>query len=94
MDRIAQFIEAWLEDGEAFEERSSSVFGCYSNWCKENNYNAENVKNLKNAMQQKYYFDRRRPKDGGEKISMIIGCRLCKEELGAETDDSSVLSSR
>lgn len=91
-DRIGQFIEAWLEDGETYEVRSSAAYKRYSDWCKENNYNAENVKNFKTAMQQKYFFDRRRPKDGGDKTSMIIGCRLREEELGAETEDGAVLT--
>ena len=91
-DRIGQFIDAWLEDGEAYEVRSSAAFRRYTEWCKENNYNAENIKNFKNAMQQKYFFVRRRPKDGGEKTTMIIGCRIREEELGAETEEGEALS--
>lgn len=91
-DRIGQFIEAWLEDGAGYEVRSSAAFTRYIDWCKENNYNAENIKNFKNAMQTKYFFERRRPKDGGEKTTVIIGCRLRKEELGAETEDGEALS--
>lgn len=85
-DRIGQFIEAWLEDGESYEVRSSAAFHRYTDWCKENGYTAENIKNFKNAMQKKYFFDRRRPKDGGEKTTLIMGCRLREEELGAETE--------
>lgn len=91
-DRIGQFIEAWLEDGEAYEVRSSAAFRRYTDWCKENNYNAENIKNFKNAMQQKYFFVRRRPKDGGDKTTIILGCKLREEELGAEMDDGDALS--
>lgn len=91
-DRIGQFIEAWLEDGEGYEVRSSAAYKRYVDWCRENNYNAENVKNFKTAMQGKYAFERRRPKDGGDKTTLILGCRLREEELGTETDDAPALS--
>jgi len=90
-DRIGQFIEAWMEDGDEYEVRSSAAFRRYTDWCKENGYTAENIKNFKNAMQKKYFFDRRRPKDGGDKTTLIIGCRLREEELGAETDSEVLI---
>ena len=90
-DRIGQFIEAWMEDGDEYEVRSSAAFRRYTDWCKENGYTAENIKNFKNAMQKKYFFDRRRPKDGGDKTTLIIGCRLREEELGAETGDDVLI---
>ena len=49
-DRIGQFIEAWLEEGEAYEVRSAAAYKLYSDWCRKYNYNAENVKNFKNAI--------------------------------------------
>ena len=51
-DRIGQFIEAWLEEGDAFEVRSSAAYKLYSDWCKKYNYNAENVKNFKKAIKE------------------------------------------
>ena len=81
-----------IQKSPSYEVRSSTAFTRYIDWCKENNYNAENIKNFKNAMQTKYFFERRRPKDGGEKTTVIIGCRLRKEELGAETEDGEALS--
>lgn len=90
-DRIGQFIEAWLEEGESFEVRSSAAYKLYSDWCKKYNYNAENVKNFKNAMEKRFSVERRRPKDGGEKTSLIVGCRFREQELGEEEEETEVL---
>lgn len=90
-DRIGQFIEAWMEEGEAYEVRSSAAYKLYSDWCKKYNYNAENVKNFKNAMEKRFTIERRRPKDGGEKTSLIIGCRFREQELGEEEEQTDVL---
>ena len=92
-DRIGQFIEAWIEEGETYEVLSSAVFKRYTDWCKEYNYNAENAKNFKTAMEQRFTYARRRPKSGGEKTTLLIGCKLRAEELGAETPDTAALSS-
>ncbi len=91
-DRIGQFIEAWIEKGEAYEVLSSAVFRRYTEWCKEYNYNAENVKNFKTAMPQHFTYVRRKPKAGGEKTTLLIGCKLRDEELGAESPDTVALS--
>ena len=90
-DRIGQFIEAWLEEGEAYEVRSPAAYKLYSDWCRKYNYNAENVKNFKNAMEKRFTIERRRPKDGGEKTSLIIGCRFREQELGEEDEQNDVL---
>ena len=88
---IGQFIEAWLEEGEAYEVRSAAAYKLYSDWCRKYNYNAENVKNFKNAMEKRFTIERRRPKDGGEKTSLIIGCRFREQELGEEDEQNDVL---
>lgn len=90
-DRFGQFIEAWLEEGEAFEVRSSAAYKLYSDWCKEYHYNAENMKNFKTAMEKRFRIERRRPKDGGEKTTLILGCRFREQELGREDELSEAL---
>ena len=82
-DRIAQFIDAWLEEGEAYEVRTSAVYKLYSKWCDDNGYRPDNKKGFNTAMQ--VHFDRRekRPSDGGEKTTMFIGCRI---KLDADED--------
>lgn len=90
-DRFGQFIEAWLEEGEAYEVRTSAAYKLYSDWCKKYNYNAENVKNFKTAMEKRFRIERRRPKDGGEKTTLILGCRFREQELGNEDEPAEAL---
>ena len=71
--------------------RSSAAYKLYYDWCKKYNYNAENVKNFKNAMEKRFSVERRRPKDGGEKTSLIVGCRFREQELGEEEEETEVL---
>lgn len=88
-DRIGQFINECLEvgheeDGTPFEVRSSAAYGNYKAWCEANHYYAENVKNFNNAMttEGKFSIKRKRPRDGGGQTTMLIGCRLAKDEDG------------
>ncbi|MDO5708965.1 MAG: primase-like DNA-binding domain-containing protein, partial [Coriobacteriales bacterium] len=37
-DRIGQFIEAWLEEGEAYEVRTSAAYRLYGQWCEKYGY--------------------------------------------------------
>ena len=42
-------------------------------------------------MEKRFTIERRRPKDGGEKTSLIIGCRFREQELGEEDEQNDVL---
>lgn len=90
-DRIAQFIEAWLETGKDYEVRTAAVFNVYKVWCEQRNYRAGGQGEFNKAMNP--YFDKvlKRPRDGGEKTSMFLGCRLLEEERGAETENTGAL---
>lgn len=79
-DRVGQFIATWLEDGEAYEVRTAAVFNMYKNWCNENGYRPENAKNFNKALSLKYELVKRRPRDGGEKTNLVLGCRLRPDE--------------
>ena len=92
-DRIGQFIEAWLDEGPELEELSSKVYSVYCHWCRDYNYNAENVKNFKTAMEKRFTYVRQRPKGGGEKTTLILGCKVRDEELGTETPDVAAFTS-
>lgn len=91
-DRIAQFIDAWLEVGEAYEVRTAAAFHVYKQWCEQRNYRAGGQGEFNKAMGRYFTKDVQRPKDGGEKTSLFYGCRLLKEERGAETEDTAALS--
>lgn len=90
-DRFGQFVEAWLEVGESFEIRTSAAYKRYSDWCREYNYHAENMKNFKTAMEKRFRIERKRPNDGGEKTTMLLGCRFREEELGKEEEPMEAL---
>lgn len=42
-------------------------------------------------MEKRFSVERRRPKDGGEKTSLIVGCRFREQELGEEEEETEVL---
>lgn len=82
-DRIGQFVDAWLEEGEAFEERTSAVYNIYGQWCEKYGYRKENSNNFKNAIQRFFPIVRKRPSDGsGGPTTMLVGCRFLKQEKG------------
>lgn len=83
-DRIGQFIEAWIVEDKNAELRTSAAYQLYAKWCEENGYTSENQKNFKNAIGLRYTITRKRPKDGGSKTTVIIGCKFREVEDGAE----------
>ena len=84
-DRIGQFVDAWLEEGEAFEERTSAVYNIYGQWCEKYGYRKENSTNFNNAIQRFFPIVRKRPNDGsGSQTTMLVGCRFLKQEQGEE----------
>lgn len=87
-DRIGQFVDAWLEEGEAFEERTSAVYNIYGQWCEKYGYRKENSNNFKNAIQRFFPIVRKRPNDtkGAQKTTMLVGCRFLEHENG-EADE-------
>lgn len=94
-DRIAQFTEAWLEegkyeDGAPYQVPVKAAYRVYSNWCFDLNYHPENYKNFRAAMEKNFVIVTKRPRGGGEKTPLIIGVQLRKEELGAEEEDGEV----
>ena len=90
-DRIAQFIDSWLEEGydengDKYEVPCKAAYRVYSRWCDEMNYRPDNYKNFRAAMEKSYTLMTRRPRAGGEKTPLIIGVRLRREEAGAEDE--------
>lgn len=96
-DRIGQFVDAWLEEGEAYEERTSAVYRLYGQWCDKYGYRKENSTNFNNAIQRFFPIIRKRPNDGsGGPTTMLVGCRFLKHENGEEdraaTEDDAAFS--
>ena len=88
-DRIGQFVDAWLEEGEAYEVRTSAAYRLYGEWCDKYGYRKENSTNFNNAIQRFFRIERKRPNDGsGQKTTMLIGCRFLDHENGeADNED-------
>ena len=90
-DRISQFIDAWLEKGEAYEVRTSAAYKLYKQWCEKYGYHVENSKNFNSSMQRFFEIRKKRPLDGGSVTTMLIGCRFLESENGEEPPEVAAL---
>ena len=75
-DKIRQFVEERLEEKEGHELRTSDVHGAYKDWCMQNNFGAENIKNFNQALRSFAQVVRKRPKAGGGATTMLLGYRI------------------
>ena len=92
-DRIGQFVDAWLEEGEAYEVRTSAACKLYGEWCDKYGYRKENSTNFNNAIQRFFRIERKRPKgETGSQTTMLIGCRFLEHENGEAEDETPVFS--
>ena len=96
-DRVSQFIDSWLEEGKdengLYEVSTKAAYRVYSRWCEEMNYRPDNYKNFRAAMEKVYRVEVKHPigsGSGSERISMIVGAKLRKEEAGAEDEEGEV----
>ena len=77
-DKVGQFIDECLEPNGNCEERTSSIYGAYQNWCRDNGYYPENVRNFKAALSNIGTIVRKRPRGTGEKTTLLIGYKLLR----------------
>ena len=78
-DKMAQFAEECLEADSNGEVRTSVVYDAYRQWCYANGCFCENNRNFTNELRKFGKVERGRPKDGGEKTTLLIGYRMRKE---------------
>ena len=90
-DRIGQFVTAWLEEGEAYELRTSAVYTRYKDWCEKHTFRPENQQNFNSSIQRFFEIRRKRPAEGGAMTSMLLGCRFLEFENGEEPADTDAL---
>lgn len=89
-DRIGQFVDAWLEAGEAYEVRTSAAYKLYGEWCDKYGYRKENSSNFNNAIQRFFPIVRKRPNDGStNRTTILIGCRFLEVENGEPDEDEN-----
>ena len=92
-DRIGQFVDAWLEEGEAYEVRTSAAYKLYGEWCDKYGYRKENSTNFNNAIQRFFPIQRKRPNgESGGPTTMLIGCRFLEKENGEPEEETPVFS--
>ena len=78
-DKMALFAEETLIPDEKGEVLTSVLYARYKDWCQENGYYAEGMKNFKQSLQTFAQVVRKRPKGGGEKTTVLLGYRLSLE---------------
>ena len=92
-DRIGQFVDAWLEEGEAYEVRTSAAYKLYGEWCDKYGYRKENNTNFNNAIQRFFPIQRKRPNgESGGPTTMLIGCRFLEKENGEPEEENAAFS--
>ena len=86
-DRIGQFVDAWLEEGERYELRTSAVYHRYSEWCEKHHFKPESSTNFNSSIQRFFPITRKRPSDGGSQTTILLGCRFKEQEEGDYADE-------
>lgn len=75
-DKMAQFAEDRLREEPGGEVRTSAVYDAYRAWCYENGCYTENSRNFNHELRKFGRVERRRPRHGGEKTTLLIGYKL------------------
>lgn len=75
-NKIAQFAEEKLIEDRTAEVRTAAVYERYKEWCDVNGCMPENSNNFKRSLLTIGNVARKRPAEGGEKTSILVGYRL------------------
>lgn len=75
-NKTVQFMEDVLSEDPNGEVRTSAVYDAYRTWCYENGCYTENSRNFLSELRKHCDVRRKRPRDGGEKTTLLIGYRL------------------
>lgn len=75
-NKIALFAEEKLIEDRTGEARTAAVYERYKEWCDVNGCMPENSTNFKKSLQAIGTVVRRRPRDGSEKTTLLLGYRL------------------
>ena len=80
-DRMSQFFSACIADAPGKELRTSAMYNRYKDWCMENGYRAESMKNFKPAIEKCYTIVKKRPADGsGSATPMVLNVEFLPDE--------------
>jgi len=75
-DKIALFMEDALTEDHGCEVRTAEVYAVYKRWCSDNGFKAESSRNFNAALSAITPIERRRPRNSGEKTTLITGFQL------------------
>jgi len=75
-DKIGMFVEDCLISEPNSEIRTADAYARYQEWCRDNGCFAENARNFRQSLQSAVRVERKRPRNGGEKTTLIIGYKL------------------
>ena len=78
-DKMVLFFEDNLVADDAAEVLTSTVYARYKSWCYDNGCYPEGMKNFKQGLETFASVVRKRPKNGGEKTTVLLGYRLISE---------------
>ena len=79
-DWFGHFLADKCEVDDSYKESSSALYQAYRNCCNDNGYFAENSRNFNQALRTIGTVVRKRPRDGGEKTTLLTGYRfLCRD---------------
>lgn len=75
-DKLALFMEDMLIKDDHGEVRTAAVYEVFANWCHDNGYCAESKRSLNAMLQSVAAVERKRPKSGGDKTTLLLGYHL------------------
>ena len=90
-DRIGQFVEAWMEEDVMGELKTSAVYRKYTEWCEQHHCRPEWSVNFNSSIQRFFRLVKKRPRDGGNAVHMLLGCRFREYEAGEEQAEDRVM---
>ena len=80
-DKIKLFKDECLKENPNGEIRTSTLYAEYTAWCRDNGYFIENSRNFNAAIRSFAEIVRKRPRQGGEKTTLLIGYDLIEREF-------------
>lgn len=75
-DKMRLFSEENLESVNGSEVKTAEVYAAYRQWCYDNGCYPENNRNFNQALHTIGSIVRKRPRNGGDKTTVLIGYRL------------------
>ena len=75
-DKIGRFLAEAMEQDPGAETRTSTAYTVYQDWCRESGFFPENSRNFRRSLENAAQIVRDRPREGGDKTTLIRGYKL------------------